>query len=149
LLPTFLDALGAGLHPHRLEGRSLLPLLRPGEATVPWRDAAFSELDYAFRPARLDLGLAPHEARAFMVRTAAWKYIHYEHFRPQLFDLNADPDEFHDLGDSPAHAAVQAALHERLFTWLRARRTRTTIADTTVDERTAGTQRRGIRIGVW
>jgi arylsulfatase A-like enzyme len=149
LLPTFLDALGADLHPQRLEGRSLLPLLRPGEPTVPWRDAAFSELDYAFRPARLDLGLAPHEARAFMVQTAAWKYIYYEHFRPQLFDLNADPDEFHDLGDSPAHAAVQAALHERLFTWLRTRRTRTTIANTTIDARTAGTQRRGIRIGVW
>ena len=84
-----------------------------------------------------------------MVRTADWKYIHYEHFRPQLFDLNADPDEFHDLGDSPAHAAVRAGLHERLFTWLRTRRTRTTLADTTVDERTAGTQRRGILIGVW
>jgi arylsulfatase A-like enzyme len=149
LLPTFLDALGANLHPHRLEGRSLLPLLRPGATTVPWRDAAFSELDYAFRQARLDLGLAPHEARAFMVQTADWKYIHYEHFRPQLFELNADPDEFHDLGDSPAHAAVRADLHERLFTWLRTRRTRTTIDDATVDARTAGTQRRGIRIGVW
>jgi arylsulfatase A-like enzyme len=149
LLPTFLDALGADLHPHRLEGRSLLPLLRPGETTVAWRDAAFSELDYAFRPARLALGLAPHEARAFMVRTADWKYIHYEHFRPQLFDLTADPDEFHDLGDSPAHAAVRADLHERLFTWLRTRRTRTTMADTTIVQRTATTQRRGILIGVW
>jgi arylsulfatase A-like enzyme len=149
LLPTFLDVLGADLHPHRLEGRSLLPLLRPGDATISWREAAFSELDYAFRPARLALGLAPHEARAFMVRTAAWKYIHYEHFRPQLFDLNADPDEFHDLGDSPAHAAVQAALHERLFTWLRTRHTRTTITDTAIAQRTAATQRRGILIGVW
>jgi hypothetical protein len=62
---------------------------------------------------------------------------------------NADPDEFHDLGDSPAHAAVRAGLHERLFTWLRTRRTRTTIADTTIAQRTAGTQRRGILIGVW
>ena len=84
-----------------------------------------------------------------MVRTAAWKYIHYEHFRPQLFDLNADPDEFHDLGDSPVHAGVRAILHERLFTWLRTRRIRTTLADLTVDERTAGTQRRGVLIGVW
>ena len=109
----------------------------------------FYEASVRFRPARLDLGLAPHEARVFMVRTAAWKYIHYEHFRPQLFDLTADPDEFHDLGDSLAHAAVQAGLHERLFTWLRTRRTRTTIADTAIAQRTAGTQRRGIRIGIW
>jgi hypothetical protein len=35
LLPTFLDALGADLYPHRLEGRSLLPLLRPEETLSP------------------------------------------------------------------------------------------------------------------
>ena len=149
LLPTFLDALGGDLHPHRLEGRSLLPLIRPGDAPAVWRDAAFSELDYAFRPARQTLGLAPHEARAFMVRTADWKYVYYEHFRPQLFDLRADPDEFHDLGVSPAHAAVRAELHERLFTWLRTRRTRTTIADTTIAQHTATARRRGVLIGVW
>jgi len=149
LLPTFLDALGGDLHPHRLEGRSLLPLIRPGDAPAVWRDAAFSELDYAFRPARQTLGLAPHEARAFMVRTADWKYVYYEHFRPQLFDLRADPDEFHDLGVSPAHAAVRAELHERLFTWLRTRRTRTTIADTTIAQPTATARRRGVLIGVW
>jgi arylsulfatase A-like enzyme len=149
LLPTFLDSLGGDLHPQRLEGRSLLPLLRPGGQPVPWRDAAFSELDYAFRPARLSLGLAPHEARAFMIRTAQWKYLFYEHFRPQLFDLEADPDEFHDLGTSPTHAAVRAALHEQLFAWLRARRTRTTIANSTIAQRTANTRQRGIVIGVW
>jgi hypothetical protein len=44
---------------------------------------------------------------------------------------------------------MRATLHERLFTWLRTRRTRTTITDTAVAQRTAGTQRRGILIGVW
>ncbi len=149
VLPTFLDALGADLHPHRLEGRSLLPLIRPGGTVDTWRDAAFSELDYAFRPARLDLGRAPHEARAFMVRTADWKYIFYEHYRPQLFDLRADPEECHDLGSSPNYAAVRAELHERLFTWLRTRRTRTTVSDPAVAQRTATARDRGILIGVW
>jgi arylsulfatase A-like enzyme len=149
VLPSFLDALGADLHPHRLEGRSLLPLVRHQGAEVAWRDAVFSELDYAFRPARLELGLAPHEARAFMIRTADWKYVHYEHFRPQLFELTTDPQEVHDLGTSTAHAEIRAALHERLFAWLRTRRIRTTIADYVVAQRTATTQRRGILIGVW
>ena len=45
----------------------------------------------------------------------AWKYIHYEHFRPQLFDLNADPDEFHDLGVSPAHAASGGTTRTALY----------------------------------
>ena len=149
VLPTFLDALGSNLHPHRLEGRSLLPLLRNSAPGIEWRDAAFSELDYAFRGARLELGIAPHEARAFMVRTADWKYIYYEHFRPQLFDLSADPQEFHDLGVSTDHADVRAELHERLFTWLRTRRTRTTLTDDMVAQRTDTSKQRGIFIGVW
>jgi arylsulfatase A-like enzyme len=149
VLPTFLDTLGGDLHPHRLEGRSLVPLLRPGGSAVRWRDAAFSELDYAFRHARLALGLAPHESRAFMVRTAAWKYVHYEHFRPQLFDLTHDPQEVHDLGESPDHATIRAELHERLFAWLRTRRTRTTLSDADVAQRTDTTKQRGIMIGVW
>jgi len=149
VLPTFLDALGADPQPHRLEGRSLLPLIRSGRAPGAWRDAAFSELDYAFRQARLDLGLAPHEARAFMVRTVDCKYISYEHFRPQLFDLNVDPQELNDLGQHPAYATVRADMHERLFAWLRTRRTRTTLSDDAVDQRTATTKQRGIMIGVW
>jgi arylsulfatase A-like enzyme len=149
LLPTFLDTLNADLHPHRLEGRSLLPLLRRAGHDIAWRDAAFSELDYAFRHARNTLKLAPHEARAFMVRTADWKYIYYEHFRPQLFDLNADPHELHDLGDSADQAAVRAQLHERLFAWLRTRRTRTTLSDEVVTRRTGMSKQRGFMIGVW
>jgi arylsulfatase A-like enzyme len=149
VLPTFVDALGAKAQPHRLEGRSLLGLTRSRGADTPWRDAAYSELDYAFRPARLTLGLAPHQARAFMVRTSDWKYIHYEHFRPQLFDLNADPHEYRDLGESAAHADIRARLHETLFTWLRTRRTRTTLSDAAVARRTDAAKHRGILIGVW
>jgi arylsulfatase A-like enzyme len=116
---------------------------------VSWREAAFSELDYAFRPARLELGLAPHESRAFMIRTADWKYIHYERFRPQLFDLKADPQESQDLGTSAEHAAIRAELHEYLFAWLRTRRTRTTMTDENVARRTDTAKHRGILIGVW
>lgn len=149
ILPTCLDALSADLHPHRLEGRSLLPLLRGHKPVSAWREAAFSELDYTFRPARLTLGISPYDARAFMVRTADWKYIHYEGFAPQLFDLHADPHELHDLGLSPEHANIRAALHERLFTWLRTRRTRVTITEVMAAQRTASARRRGIVIGEW
>ena len=111
--------------------------------------AAFSETDYAWRQARLDLGLAPNEARLFMVRDERWKYVFYEKFRPQLFDLQRDPGELQDLGEDPAAAGIRAHLHERLFAWLRARRTRTTISDGEVARRTAGARARGFLIGVW
>ncbi len=149
ILPTCLDALRADVHPHRLEGRSLLPLLRGWESASAWREAAFSELDYTFRQARQTLGLNPYDARAFMVRTTDWKYIHYEGFQPQLFDLKADPHELRDLGLSPEHVHIRADLHECLFTWLRTRRTRVTVTEEVAAQRTASSRRRGIIIGEW
>jgi arylsulfatase A-like enzyme len=149
LAPTFLEAVGGGPEPHRLEGRSLLPLIRQVGTEPEWRDAAFSETDYAWRQARLDLGLAPHEARIFMLRDRRWKYVFYERFRPQLFDMESDPGELQDLGEDPATAEIRARLHERLFQWLRARRTRTTLSDAEVARRTATARARGFLIGVW
>jgi arylsulfatase A-like enzyme len=83
------------------------------------------------------------------VRTDRWKYIHYEGFRPQLFDLDEDPNELNDLGESPNHAATRAELHERLFAWLRQRCFRTTLSDDEVAKRTDTSAKRGFLIGVW
>ncbi len=149
IIPTFLDVFGswhdAG---HILEGRSLLPVLR-GESVNGWRDAVFCESDYSFKPVRVYLNKEPAEARSFMIRTERWKYILYEHYRPQLFDLETDPDEFVDLGDDPAHAATRAELHEQLFAWLRARRTRIAISEDSVREATGRARKTGIIIGEW
>lgn len=147
LVPTFLAAAGGAAQPHRLEGVSLLPLLFGRQTT--WRDAVFSEFDYAFRAARQRLGIAPDRARGWMVRTERWKYIGYEGFRPQLFDLQADPYEFDDLGDSPEHNSVREAMAARLFEWLRQRRIRTTISNEEVEKRTGNAKTRGILFGVW
>jgi len=126
-----------------------MPLLRDGGVAEVWRDAVFSEGDYAWRHARLYLELEPHQTRWFMVRTSDWKYVHYENFRPQLFDLDDDPEELIDLGESPSHEAVRAEMRERLFEWLRARRSRTTLSDEEVAGRTASGKKRGYFIGVW
>jgi choline-sulfatase len=43
----------------------------------------------------------------FMVRWDRWKYVHYVGHAPQLFDLQADPHELHDLAKSDvAHSAL-------------------------------------------
>ena len=148
MVPTFVDVLGGKAQPHRLEGRSLRPLLCGG-TVEDWRDAVFSEGDYAWRQARFTLNVGPHEARAFMVRTDDWKYIHYEMFRPQLFDMNEDPDELVDLGESPAHETVRVEMRERLFAWLRTRRLRTTLSDDQVANLTDTSRKRGYYVGVW
>ena len=52
---------------------------------------------------------------AFMLRDGRWKYLHYVNYRPQLYDLEADPEELRDLAGEPAHAHVFEACRTRLF----------------------------------
>ncbi|MBF3226215.1 phosphonate monoester hydrolase, partial [Pseudomonas aeruginosa] len=75
-----------------------------------WRRYAIAEYDYAFQaPARERLGRPIDACRMYMVRSERWKYIAYDGFRAQLFDLASDPGELRDLGADPAHAAVREA----------------------------------------
>lgn len=51
---------------------------------------------------------------AFMLRRGRYKYIHYVRHAPELFDLQADPEELCDLASDPAHAAVLQSLQAEL-----------------------------------
>jgi arylsulfatase A-like enzyme len=149
VVPTILDALALDPAAHVVEGRSLLPLTRGGPAGA-WREAVFSELDWTFRGARRRLGHPTGQHHAWMVRSVGWKYVHWSSgHRPQLFDLAADPAEFHDLGADPAHEATRAAMRARLLAWHQGLRRRTTI---TLAEAEAGTdshKQAGVLLGVW
>jgi len=147
LAPTFVDAYGGALLDHILEGRSLLPLLRGGNAS--WREAAISELDYCLRQAREDLGVAPDKARAWMVRSDHWKYIHYEGFPAQLFDLRNDPDELTDLGRDLAYSKVREEHRGQLSEWSLSRRMRITISNDVIRQSTRNWREHGIIIGEW
>jgi arylsulfatase A-like enzyme len=149
LAPTFVAAYEGPDLSHVFEGRSLLPLVRGGGNGAPWREAVVSELDYSFRRARIDLDVTPGRAHAYMLRTDDWKYVLFEGFRPQLFDLRADPRELDDRGADPALEAVRNEMHERLFEWARSRKPRITYSDTQVIERTGAPRKRGIIIGEW
>jgi arylsulfatase A-like enzyme len=148
VIPTVLDALALPPARHRLEGRSLLELTR-GTDVKDWRDAVFCELDYAFRQARRDLGRAPDECRAWMVRTARWKYVEWQGMRPQLFDLASDPAEFRDLGAEPRFEKVRQEMRDRLLDWLSRCKRRTTVTLEEVEARTASHQRAGVFFGRW
>ena len=50
----------------------------------------------------------------FMIRHGRWKYIHHVGFRPELFDLEADPGETEDLAERPGMAQVLAECEARL-----------------------------------
>lgn len=45
---------------------------------------------------------------AFMIRDGKYKFVYYVKYEPQLFDLEADPEELIDLAGDPAYAGVVA-----------------------------------------
>jgi arylsulfatase A-like enzyme len=148
LAPTFLQWAGGTAAPHRHEGASLAPLIA-GSSPHDWRSATICESDFAMRHARRTLGLGPDQARGIMVRTNRWKYVFFERFPPQLFDLDADPHEQHDLGTSAAHETVRAEMKERLFTWLLNRKSRITVTHDFIERVTGTAKQRGYRFGEW
>ena len=149
LAPTFMDALGARPHPDRLEGASLVPILR-AEPTPTWRSFTVSEFDYSFRTAtRRALGRPIKQCGITTLRDHQYKYVHCEGFRPLLFDLQNDPDEFFDLGSESSSRQVLDAYAAKLADWLMARRRYTTSNDRFVDAWLQDPRYGGMKIGVW
>ena len=148
LVPTFVDVAGGEPADHVLEGYSLLPILH-GQTTEQPRDVVICEYDFAGTPIRARLGVDVTDARAFMAANKRWKLIHFEGgFRPMLFDLENDPDEMTDLGESPAHEAVIAEMYGHLHVWFRRCHQRITQSRTQLEEMGRGT-RKGVTLGVY
>ncbi len=147
VLPTVLDALGVPVLEHWVEGRSLMPLLE-GESP-PWREFVYSELDYSFRPACILRGKTPETARAFSIRDARWRYVHWVDEPGQLFDLAADPDEFNDLGRDRSRQVELASQRERLLDFLVRRKCRTTVSNAFVAGHAGQNDCARVRFGQW
>ena len=101
----------------RLPGRSLLPLCRGetgetgeiDETDNTWREAAYCE-SYN----RIDANHPGQWART--IRSQGWRYTFYpDGHGEQLFDLQHDPDEQHNLVADPAHAQTRQALRDQLL----------------------------------
>ncbi|WP_299777444.1 alkaline phosphatase family protein [uncultured Roseobacter sp.] len=147
LAPSFVDWAGGAARPQILEGRSLLPLLRGQD--LPWRGAVISEYDYSGRMAQKALNQPIADCRLVMVFDGRWKYIHCEGFRPMLYDLQTDPQEFHDLGADPAYEAERARLAEIMNRWARRHHNRTTITDAEIEAGQGREVDQGVLIGFW
>ena len=150
LIPTFLEALGAdpSEQSHRLEGRSLLAV-PPRQRSAEWRRFAIAEYDYSMLPAAAKLGIAPRDARLFMVADKRWKLVHALGFRPMLYDRAADPNELRDLGADPACEDERRRLMTALNAWGLRLSQRTTRSEEQIRQSRGKSQRRGILIGVW
>ena len=98
VMPTLLDAAGAEI-PDTVDGASLLPLMR-GEDTA-WRDYLHGEHLGTYRP---------EDAMQYLT-DGKEKYIWYTVTgEEQLFNLENDPQECHNLALDPSH-------QDRLMLW--------------------------------
>lgn len=146
---TFIEFAGGEVPDHIVEGRSLMPFLH-GQTPDHWREFAISEFDYSPTPMAVQLGLAPKDARLFMVADKDWKFMHAEGgFRPLLFDLNNDPEEYVDLGDDPAYQHIIDMMYDRLAQWARRPAQRTTMSDKQIMNMRGKSPRKGILLGLY
>ena len=143
LTATFIEAAGGKVPDHIVEGRSLMPWLH-GEIK-PWRKYVISEYDYSATPQAAKLGIAPRDARLFMIFDGRYKMMHAEGgFRPMLFDLKEDPEEYHDLAKGQTHQNEIDRLYVDLGSWGRRLSQRVTKSDEDIVVSRGGSLRRGI-----
>jgi N-acetylglucosamine-6-sulfatase len=107
IAPTILEA--AGIKPPRsMHGRSLLPLAK-GERVGNWRQ----ELVYEYFWERW----APSTPTLHALITPRWKYVRAYGLWdvPELYDLQNDPHELHNLAADQIHKERALAMDKRLF----------------------------------
>lgn len=149
LIPTILDALGIHKPSQWLEGQSLAPLLHRAESYQP-RDHVVCESTYAYRDVvRVPLAQPVDHCAMIMIRGKRWKYIEYEGARPQLFDLDSDPNECVDLGADPGYANIRTQMRDRLHDWRADRRVSTTVSPEEIEAYNKAELNIGFRIGDW
>ena len=118
VMPTILEAAGLTA-PRNCDGSSLLPFCR-GETPAEWRDEvhwAFDFSDVRTRRAETALSLPSDWCNLQVVRTRAFKYVHFAGLPPVLFDLRQDPDELVNRADDPAARSTRLEGLDRLLTW--------------------------------
>lgn len=106
LYPTLLDYGGAELDPSTLHGRSIRPLLEGRAAS--WRDRVFVEF----------FGANSLMTTMASVRKGRYKYGWNCSNFDELYDLEADPHEMHNLIDDPGHTNVVTDMRKHIEEWM-------------------------------
>lgn len=104
ITPTLLELTGLAI-PERIQGKSLLNLLKGKQDPNVHREFVRSEFYDALMP-KTEKG----EENSFgtMLRTRRYKIVNYmDYDEGELFDLQKDPEEYHNLWNDPDYADVR------------------------------------------
>jgi len=106
IAPTVLELAGLPI-PDTMDGRSLVPILK-GESNTEWRDHLLLE--------GWPINAAPIGNSPFFqaIHTDRYVYVETEGDKSELYDLETDPYELHNLIDDSGYADVLALLQGKL-----------------------------------
>ncbi|MCC2685356.1 MAG: sulfatase [Paenibacillaceae bacterium] len=132
IMPTLLDAAGCE-HPFGLQGKSLAPYFTGGEYTP--RPFAVIESGEHGEPMTLsEITTRPEDpfdescfvwcawreawlGRGRCIRSKDWKLSVYTNGEAELYDMNNDPDELHNLIGRPEYEEIAQQLRNQLLLW--------------------------------
>jgi arylsulfatase A-like enzyme len=94
--------------PEDMQGQSLVPLLQEEKGPRKWRDALY----YHFYEYPAEHMVKRH----YGIRTERYKLIHFYNDIDtwELYDLQEDPSEMHNLYGHPDYKKIQKKLHKKL-----------------------------------
>ncbi len=137
VLPTLLDWMGLAV-PEGVQGRSLVPYLRGevgshreevhAEICPPWLTNPYADYEtfmaeweeHHEEPEHLLGWSAPFNVPGDftkMIRDERYKYVWYVTGEEELYDLEADPEEWHNLAGEPEHEELRREMKMRLLEW--------------------------------
>ena len=110
IAPTILEIAGVN-QPKNMPGTSAIPILKIQDSAIK-RDKIFYEYYWEY-----DFPMTP---TVFGIRTERYKYIRYHGIwdRNELYDLQNDPEEMHNLIGQPELQELAKSMSEDLYQWL-------------------------------
>ena len=118
LMPTLLDWLDADV-PRTCDGASLMEFVR-GAKPAGWRTELHYEYDFRdvhYSKPETALELDMDSASLCVVQDASYKYVHFAALPPLFFDLETDPNQFHNRADDPKMAELVRDYAQRALSW--------------------------------
>lgn len=118
VMPTILEGIGQEI-PVQCDGFSLLPFCR-GKRPQGWRREYHAEFDLRSPygdEENAPLNLEMKQCTANVIRGERYKYVHFTALPHLFFDLEHDPDEFHNLAGDPACQGLMLEYAGKMLSW--------------------------------
>ena len=122
-LPTLLDLLGEP-KPNQCAGHSLAPLLHgesmaPGNVFIEWSPNRFKVMKGTKLASRRKIKRAMNESTRAVISPEGWKLCLRDQDLNELYNLEADPNETHNLYYQPDYRAIIEQGRRDILSWQR------------------------------